>query len=247
MDTTRSDTGDRGATKLLTVRCFAAQRDPQRYARFHEIRTSVFAEELGWHLSEPHGVWRDPFDRGANLFIAETSDDAAVGILRAQVASVGFPHRELFAQDLVEMALIGRDAVIGTMNALAVRPFHRGRQYRSTTSAAAGTAAHLLLASALAHLESRGVRVVFATVLGAKSARSFLRVGFRFLSPPHGMPGQERFIVANVGAVLPAALAEPAEWVVRSRAQLAVRHRQVVAMGSVEELFGQRTPVSSGV
>jgi hypothetical protein len=233
------ETDNRTDAAPLPVRRFTADRDPVRYARFHHIRTSVFAGELGWQLSSPEGPWLDPFDRGSHLFIAEAADGAPVGIVRALVADTAFPHRERFARDLERTGLTGRDCVIGTLNALAVLPAHRGRLFRSASDTMVGTAAHLLLRSALKDLASSGVHVVFATVLGARSARSFLRVGFRLLDVPQGMPGQERFTVANVGVVLPLRLHRPPDWVARTRVYLAMRHRQVAAMGSVDELFAR--------
>ncbi len=231
------ETENRTDTALLPISCFTADQDPARYARFHEIRSNVFADELGWQLSKPDGPWLDPFDRGARLFMAETADREPVGILRALVADTAFPHQEMFAHDLECTGLTGRTSIIGTLNALAVLPSHRGRLYRSVSDTMVGTVAHLLLRSALKDLESRGVQAVFATVLGVRSARSFLRVGFRLLGPPQGMPGQERFIVANVGVVLPCGRHRTSEWVTRARVYFDARHREVMARGSVDELF----------
>lgn len=221
----------------LGVAQFTGEEDPARYERFDDIRVGVFGRELGWQLCQGVGPWHDPFDQGARLSLAETDDGVPIGILRALTASTAFPHRELFESPLEQSGLLDRDTTIGTLNALAVLPPYRRRMFRSRSEAMEGTAAHVLLRAGLRDLATRGVRVVLATVLGPVSARAFRGAGFQILERPHGMPGQGRFRVANVGLVLASPDAAETRSLDRARAYFAQCDRHLSAMDSVEALF----------
>lgn len=176
--------------------------DGERYARFCRVRLDVFSRELGWPLLEaadPASGLFDPYDAGADLWLAETQAAEPVGIVRARRVLTAFPHRELFEPHLAATGLDGDLAIVGTINALAVLPAYRRV---SCAGPPLATASEHLLRASLDGLRASGVRVVLATVLSAASARAFARVGFRILDMPD--VAASGFRLANVGAVLQA-------------------------------------------
>jgi hypothetical protein len=182
------------------VACFRADGDRARYARFARVRLDVFSRELGWPLLEvadPATGLFDPYDAGADLWLAETPAGEPVGIVRARRVIDAFPHRELFETHLAATGLDRDLAIVGTINALAVVPAYRRVACAGPHPA---TASEHLLRAGLEGLLASGVRVVLATVLSAASAHAFGRVGFRILDAPEIVASG--FRLANVGIVL---------------------------------------------
>jgi hypothetical protein len=237
MTTTVTEPDVRPCAARLRVVQFTGDCDRDRYDRFHEIRVQVFSSELGWQLRSGASEWHDPYDSGARFSMAETEDGTPVGTLRGLVASTAFPHRELFTPHLVRSGLLGEEAIIGTLNALAVLPQYRRRMFRMQPSASPDTASHALVASAMADLFALGVQVMLATVLGPVSARVFLRAGFQLLDAPRTMPGQDRFRVANVGLVTASGNPDDVNRLAAAAQYFADCDMRVRSLGTIDALF----------
>jgi hypothetical protein len=215
---------------LVLSRFAPAERE--RYARFCRVRLDVFSRELGWPLLEaadPSSGLFDPYDAGADLWLADTQVGEPVGIVRARRVSAAFPHRELFEPHLAATGLDRDLALVGTINALAVLPAYRRVPCAGPHLA---TASEHLLRASLDGLRADGVRVVFATVLSGASAHAFARVGFRILDVPE-VPASG-FRLANVGVVLQAD-ASPA--LASIDAHFDRCERAAMPTGRIEDLF----------
>lgn len=235
------------ARRLRIVRFSSADRP--RYVQWDQLRTDIFAGELGWKMRRrpPDGDVSDPHDLHGVFFSAEY-EEQPIGILRAVHVADGFPHRELFQHHLTLCDLDHRLHTIGTVNALAVLPQYRGITFLDECDDAASTAASHLLRHSLRYFAASGRPIVLATVLSAISARVFIREGFRMIDDP--FPSADaRFLLANVGRVDadPAHGAsggsQSAEPVVSS--YFDARHTCVLGQRDVDELFGAhvtRTP-----
>jgi hypothetical protein len=227
----------RGTLPRLQISAFTAG-ETTAYARWDAMRREIFAGELGWALPPAPGPngYGDPFDRCAR-FVSATHGDVFVGIARALSAVYALPHRELFEPHLRATRFDARLPQVGTINAVAVVPRQRHVRFAAGADGTTLTASQLIVRTCLDLLAADGVRVVFATVLSATSARVFLRAGFRLLDEPFAYAGDDRFRLMNVGRILTVA-GEPPDPTARAAAAYFERcHRQVTALGSLDALM----------
>jgi hypothetical protein len=199
------------------------------YAIYRTIKYDVFVTEQHWTALDPgdgSGLAAiDQFDAASHYWIARLTEDTPIGILRGSCLRNGFPHGELFARHAQSPAWNASFASLATLNALAVLAAFRNQRFSLAGRGGSGTAATLLMLTAMQALEQGGMLGVVASVGNPVSLRLCRALGFLVIDPPQRLSHAPVDALLNVGLVFGSARHEAAE----RRAGMSVARGEMVA------------------
>lgn len=162
------------------------------FREYRGIKHDVFVLEQGWQLPlelGTHHVAPDPFDPHS-MFVIARAGGKAIGIARATMICVAFPHEEFFAGQMERPELRSVRAAVATVNAVAVLPEYRGKAVRIDGCARTMTAGKALMVELTKRLDDAGAEVVLLTTSPGVAAVFFDHVGYYLIDPPFESGGR---------------------------------------------------------
>ncbi len=182
----------------FTLLNFSVKDNPSLYLAYLKIKYDVFVKELGWvklpHSTEDEIVYPDPYDVIADFIIAKDGDKV-VGVTRVIKIQDKFPHKEFFEPILRSKPIQSFQNKLATLNAVAIKKEYRGVKIWNKGI----TIGELILVKSVAHLQSKGVKIVFITTDPNGFGGAFFRkLGFYTISSPFSYPHSPTTLVNMV-------------------------------------------------
>ena len=174
--------------KEISLHVFDRHENNELFNEYRKIKYKVFVKELGWNSLADKSCKGmstiDPFDEKGTFIVAKTFSGRSVGIVRGIPLNKGFPHKTLFTPHFTNPLVYNMYGRIYTINALAVLPAYRGKQFRVTQSDLKGSIGKLLVLQLNRYYLQQGFKAVIATAEGAAGIYFFLSLGFRIIDYP---------------------------------------------------------------